>query len=46
MDSLGIAIAGLLPEPYRGVYGNGIADFARAREIVAALGVPATEPAV
>ena len=46
MDSLGIAIAGLLPEPYRGVYGNGIADFARAREIVAALGAPAAEPAV
>lgn len=43
MDTLGIAIAGLLPEPYRGVYGNGVADFARARELMATLGAPSTQ---
>jgi 1-acyl-sn-glycerol-3-phosphate acyltransferase len=46
MDTLGLAIAGLLPDPYRGVYGNGVADFARARQLMATLGTTSAQSAV
>jgi len=34
MDAVGVAIAALLPEEYRGVYGDDVAGLDEAREIV------------
>jgi 1-acyl-sn-glycerol-3-phosphate acyltransferase len=41
MDSVGVAIARLLPEPYRGEYGEDVADLAAARSIAERVFSPA-----
>jgi len=37
MDAIGVALANLLPEGYRGVYGDGHADLDAARSVSGAV---------